>query len=285
MKNIIKLSLILTIVFGFTSCDSKDDDTSFLNDRQSASYFVPGSSANLLVEEFTTPTFDIFVGVSESKPFARSFTYSVDPSSTAVQGVDYTLSSTLSVPANSIVGSIVVTPGGYETTSLSGKTVKVVLNDVEGTILGNRDEFTLTIFRSCPVAEDYLVGTFMMQQISGSAPFGIGEAFGGDQMVEVFAKPNNVRSFNYLYAPGAFDSNYFMDLELICGNIFVSGTIQDGFGTLGCGNGSIGQATGDVTGSYDPLDDSEVTVNISDFEPDSGCTGELYQAVIKLIRQ
>lgn len=288
MKYILNFKLLfVAALLVFVSCDSKDDDTSYLDDRTSVAYFVPGSSANLLVEEFTAPTFDFVVGVSEAKPFSRTFSYSIDPSSTAEQGVDYTLSSSLEVPANSIVGTITLTPGDFSTTSLAGKTVKINLDDVEDTFIGNRDQFTLTIFRSCPLEDDYLVGTYVMEQLSGTAPFGIGSAFGGNQEVEITALPDNKRTFNYAYAPGAFDSPYFMELELICNNIFVFGTIQEGNGTLGCGSGSIGQRTGDPVGTYDPADDSEVIVNITDFSPeqDGGCAGNDYQAVIRLVRQ
>ena len=283
MNKIIKISLVLLTFIGFVSCDSSDDDTSYLNDRTSVSYFVPGSTGTLLVEEGVVSTFNVMVGISEPKPFDRSFTYSIDPSSTAVLNSDFTISSTLIIPANSVVGSISVT-GDYDTSTLTGKTVKLVLNSVDDSVLGARKVFTLNLIRYCPIPSSFFTGTYMIQQVSGNAPFGIGFAFGGNQIVEVSALTNTTRTFNYLYAPGAFDSPYYMNLDLICGSVFVSGTIQPGNGTLGCGNGSIGQSTGSTPGSYDINDDAEVTVNILDFEPDSGC-GTNYQAVIKLIKQ
>lgn len=283
MKNILKYSMIFSLFIGFVSCDSTDDDTGYLNDRTSVSYFVPGSSGTLLVEEEAPAVYEVKVGISEPKNFDRAFTYSIDPTSTAVEGVDFTTSSTLVVPANSVVGTITVT-GIYAGSVLAGKVAKFNLEDVEDALIGQRKQFSLNIFRSCPVPSDYFVGTYEIQQQSGNAPFGIGFAW-GTQTVEVTGSAN-VRSYNYSYAPAAFDSPYFMDMSLICGNIFVNGTIQPGNGTLGCGSGSIGQSTPPVPGTYDVNDDQEITVRVLDFEPLSGCAAtSQYTAVLKFVKQ
>ncbi|TBV25039.1 MULTISPECIES: hypothetical protein [Meridianimaribacter] len=283
MKKILKISLVLLTFIGFVSCDSTDDDTSYLDNRTPVAYFVPGNSGTLLVEEEAPAVYTVTVGISEAQATDRSYVVSVDPSSTAQSGVDYSINlSNLVIPAGSVVGTFTVT-GIYAGTTLAGSSLKLNLDSVEETSVLARSQFNLSIFRSCPVDSDFLTGSYMMQQISGTAPFGIGSAFGGNQIVDITADANT-RTFNYVYAPGSFDSPYFMTLDLICGNVFVSGTIQPGNGTLGCGNGSIGQSTGSTPGTYDSEDDSEVTVNILDFEPDSGCATN-YEAVIKLIKQ
>ncbi|MEZ4803673.1 MAG: hypothetical protein R2797_12950 [Gelidibacter sp.] len=120
-----------------------------MNDRDSVSYFVPNASASLFVEEGQNAVYDVKIGISEPKPYDRSFTYSIDPSSTAVEGVDYTISSSLTIPANSIVGQISIT-GNFENAVLEGKKVKLILDSVEGSVLGSRTAFTLTLVKSCP---------------------------------------------------------------------------------------------------------------------------------------
>ena len=109
MNKILKFSLLVLLFVGLSSCDSTDDNTSYLDNRVSVSFFAPGSSGTLLVKETSVSSFDIVIGISEPKPVSRAYTVSVDPSSTAVENVDFTMSSTLTMPANSTIVNITIT--------------------------------------------------------------------------------------------------------------------------------------------------------------------------------
>jgi hypothetical protein len=283
MNKFLKISLVLLTFVGFVSCDSSDDDTSFLNDRTSVSYFVPGASATLLVQETGVSTFDIKVGISEPKPVDRAFTYTIDPTSTAVENVDYTLSSTLKVPANSVVGTISVT-ANYATTSLDGKTVKLQLQTVDDAVIGARSLFTLNIVRYCPLEAPF-TGTYVLDNVSGGiAAAGFAPAFGTGITVElVEGDTDTERKFNVKCYPSFGFANPPVDaiLNFVCGSLSFEGL--SGASGVGCG-GSIAFGPADTNSTYDPADDSVFNVNFTE-NTESMCGDSPAQSVIKLTKQ
>jgi hypothetical protein len=285
MNKFLKISLVLLTFVGFVSCDSSDDDTSFLNDRTPVSYFVPGSSATLLVPEVGVTTFDVKVGISEPKPFDRAFTYTIDPSSTAVENVDYSLSSTLVVPANSVVGTISVA-ATYPTTTLTGKTVKFKLVSVEDSDIGARSLFTLNIVRYCPLEAPF-TGTYLLQNVSGGiAASGFSPAFGDGVMVElVEGDTDTERRFNVQCYSGLGLTNPPVDaiLNFVCGNLVFTG-ISASSG-IGCqGDPAIDFGPADTNSIYDPADDSMFNVNFTE-NIEATCGGDPAQSVFKLTKQ
>ena len=283
MNKIIKISLVLLTFIGFVSCDSSDDDTSYLNDRTSVSYFVPGSSGTLLVEDGVTSTFNVMVGISEPKAFDRAFTYSIDPSSTVVNNADYTISSTLNIPANSVVGSISVT-GDYAASTLEGKTLKLVLDSVDDSAIGARKVFTLTIIRYCPLEAPF-TGSYMLQNISGGIPAaGFAPAFGNNVLVSLVQGAEDTdRKFNVKAYPSFNFSNPPRDvlLSFVCGNVIFNGL--SGASGVGCG-GSIAFGPATTHATYDPANDTVITINFTE-NTESMCGNAPAQSVIRLTKQ
>ncbi|MEZ4793076.1 MAG: hypothetical protein R2783_06340 [Gelidibacter sp.] len=273
MKNkiysLVKMSLVLLAFIGFVSCDSTDDDTSFLNDRTSVSYFVPGSSGTLLVQDGITSTYDIKVGISEPKSFDRAFTYTLDPSSTAVLGTDFTVSSTLTVPANSIVGTISVT-GDYGASTLAGKTAKFNLVSVEDAVLGARKMFTLTIQRFCPVASDYLIGDYEISDVNAQIGPGNGTSNFAPGVVTITANGPTSRTWMNSLLPAFVPAPKQIVLDLICGSVI----LQDRTTGLQCTSGVpyIYVGAGASNSAYDDNDDSFLIVNYTE-DPNGSCGG------------
>lgn len=108
MKKIFLLSAVLTLVF--TSCDKGDEVGTFganntivgFPDNFSKSFFTNVSTGELLV-----PT-TLVSYVNETYPSDVTINWSVDPSSTAVAGVDYDLptSTTVTIPSGSTTANI-----------------------------------------------------------------------------------------------------------------------------------------------------------------------------------
>lgn len=277
MKYILNFKLLfIAALLVFVSCDSKDDDTSFLNDRQSVSYFVPGNSGTLQVSpDSPSSTYDVIVGVSEAKPFARTFTYTIDPSSVAVEGVDFTLSSSLEVPANSVVGFISVN-APYAASTLEGKSLKLNLTSVEDSKLGNRIQFNLNIIRFCPLGADF-TGEYLIDFVTGGVPAaGNAPALGTGIIVDVFEGDNPTeRRFNVKCYPSFGFANDPVDFSfgMICGSILANGTLDPS--GVGCG-GSISFGPAINPSTYNNDDDSTFGLTfVEDTEaqcPDS--TGE-----------
>lgn len=136
----------------------------------------------------------------------------------------------------------------------------------------------------CPVPDEYLIGDYLMERISTTEdPFfpSFGQAI-ADQPVTITGS-GAARSFVFSYFPTGFDFPQVMNLTLSCNNFLVMGTAESG--TLGCGDGSIGQSTPEVPSQYDLSDDSVVEIDFLDFEPDAGCGTGNYPVTILLTRQ
>lgn len=143
--------------------------------------------------------------------------------------------------------------------------------DNTGTLTGSffSSPFLYTANVVCFVPDGYFVGDYSITQTSGSAPFGIGDAF--TQNVTVEAPSMTQRKIAFDYDPGGFESSYEFTFDLICGEIQnFSGAIVTG--SLGCDGTSIGQ-TGIANVEYDVNDDSTFTIVIEDFNPSGGCGG------------
>ncbi|MGY8915959.1 MAG: hypothetical protein ACKVJF_12870 [Flavobacteriales bacterium] len=128
-------------------------------------------------------------------------------------------------------------------------------------------------------APNFFVGDYQMEQLSGSDPFGIGPTF-GSQVVTLSATGATQRQFNFLYYPGAFDTNYTFTMNFVCDRISMVGA-----GGLGCG-GSIGQTTGDTPTFFDQglTDDAEIILSITDFDGDGGCGTGSNQITVRLTK-
>ncbi|MGG5487904.1 hypothetical protein [Gaetbulibacter sp. PBL-D1] len=277
MKKILKISLVLLTFIGFVSCDSTDDDTSYLNDRTPVAYFVPGNSGTLLVEEGVTRNAQITVGVSESRPYDRSFTVSIDPTSSAIEGEDFLLpNTTFQIPANSLVGSFNVTSGDYEASSLSGKTVKINLVEVEDTsVIGPRITYSLVVIRYCPIPETYMVGEYAISDVAATVGPGNGtENFSSSTVtISTSATDPTARVFSASVLP-AFNSEIeTVTLYLSCGSFSMSDVLPG----LSCQPGGANPAyifstDPDNISTYDLDDDQSFVISYIE-DPDSSCGG------------
>jgi len=84
-----------------------------------------------------------------------------------------------------------------------------------------------------------------------------------DEEQTIIVEPNGTqRIFTYTYFPESFASEITITLDLICGEVFVSSSQVSG--TLGCGDGPVGQATPDIPSAYNIENDTELIVEILD---------------------
>ena len=275
MKYILNFKLLfIAALLVFVSCDSKDDDTSYLDDRQTISYFAPVNSGTLLVEEGASRFYDVKVGVSEALPYARTYTIVTDPSSEAVEGVDYTLAtSTFEIPANSVVGSFRLLSGDYDSSTLNGKTVKFNLVEVEKTkILENRSTFTLTVIRYCPIPTDYMVGDYQIQDLVATVGPGNGTANYASGVVTISAVDDDptARTFSAAVLPAFNAEIETINLYLSCGNMGMDDVNPGLFCVEGVNY--IFTADPENVPTYDLADDSAFTITYIE-DPNGSCGG------------
>lgn len=285
MKNILKsFGIILALVV--VACSTKEDDSVYLNDRTSVAYFVPGSAGTLFVREDSPSVYEVKVGVSEAKSFARNFEIEILPTSTANPD-SYTIQSgVLTIPANSVVGSFTVT-GNFDTASLTGEILRIKLLGVDDSVLGARDVFNLTIIRLCPLNASF-TGAYTLTQVTpGYAPAAGAPVFGNNVTVNVTMGSTELeRQFQVKFYPSlglGNPSNVPIVFELSCGNVNMIG--NSAASGIGCGGSiNVGPTTG-APSNFDADDDSVIEIT---FHEDSGGPGSCspgQQTTIRLEKQ
>lgn len=140
--------------------------------------------------------------------------------------------------------------------------------------------YTLT----CPVPNDRFVGDYQMSYVEPPAG-AYGPAFGENPpevTLSLVEGSSTKRQFEALYLPDLDLGQPASELEfdLVCDEtIFSSGQS----GGVGCG-GTITLGPGEENASFDFNDDSEIIINISEFENDGGCGVPATPLVIKLTK-
>jgi len=144
-----------------------------------------------------------------------------------------------------------------------------------------RSPFQYNILVTCFIPEDYFVGDYLVERISDQeSPFG--DSFSKEGQVVNITRNGAQRIFTYNYFPGTFNSEITITLDLICGEVFVTGT---GSG-LACAPGpAIGQSTPEVPSTYNTENDIEILLDLIDFDPDGGCGTGGYLVILKFTKQ
>lgn len=148
MKKINYIILFVSAII-FQSCDVDKVDDDFMNDVKTYSEFGR-TTVTLPVLEGMENTVTIPVKVSQTVA-TNGLTVSVDESSEAVEGVDFTLDQNFNFNGDMIEGYITIT-GIFETAELDGKTLILNLtsND-EDVIVQGKTQLTVVIEKQCPI--------------------------------------------------------------------------------------------------------------------------------------
>lgn len=272
MKKLI-YPFLLVMILAFQGCE--ETQSPIYDGSQTLAYF--GSSTSRVEVELNSgsQTIDIPVNVSTLSSSDRTFTVTVDAGSAPTSQYDFPGSVT--IPANSYFGSFSLT--GFEAgLSTDGVTVTFGLEGDADTSISPRSH-TSTIVLICPIPASYFQGQYQITQLSGVAPFASIQPAFGSQVVNVGGTGVS-RSFDFLYSPNNFQSDFGMTLNLICEQFQIIGRIQSG--SLSCDGGAtqIGQGNSSNPSVYTLADDSTFTLFMNDFEGpglDGGCGASPYE--------
>jgi len=147
MKTIYKI-LTLTLVFTvFISCDRDTGDTDYLNNRESTLFFN-STKGSLYVESDKTNTYTIKVGSTAVAQNSTPYIITVDPSSTALEGVDFDIITSTEIVSGTIVSSFTI-EAYFDSAITEGKTAILKLS-AEGANVSSKNTFTLDLFKYCP---------------------------------------------------------------------------------------------------------------------------------------
>jgi len=253
MKKIFLLLSSIAIVSVFTSCEDKEDihiytsgDIAYFSETTS-SLFVTASNPSKTIEVVST----------ETSGAARTYNVSVDPSSTAQSGVDYTLSaSTITIPAGEYFGTVTVN-GIFDGALETGSTLILNLTSGSGETAVFDIKHTVSIFKLC---ESDLAGLYSVTTTYGYHDFL--PSFNPnteDMEIEALGDGNYfVQDFSGgLYNGGPYSSAYgtgptSMDVEFtdICNNISWTGQTDPWGDILMDGVNEVDPVTGVITISW-----------------------------------
>lgn len=277
-----KLSFCFSLLLLITACD--EDLKIFDPNNGQTLVAFSARSVNFPVVIDMQEELAVTVNVTTVSDVDRVFNFSVVQEDTTIDSGNFALASnSVTIPAGEFTGTFNIT--GIDDENLDTDSKKLVLELTEGSDFVTGPKVDVNIFQVCPVPSDFFTGTYAIQQLSGSGPFGIGAGF-NNQTVEITAL-GLFRNFTFIYGVGSFDSDYTMQLEMVCNTIRVNGFKTPNTGTLGCGTGSIGQSTATTPGTYDVFEgDDQILVRLRDFDPDSGCgAAAQYTAELLFVKQ
>lgn len=285
MKKIFALLIVATTLF---SC-SKTESPIFDGQRR-ITYFV-ASSAQLPVVLNEGGTVSRNIVSSELSDVDRTVEIEL-VSATLEDPNAFTFTEVVTIPAGEYVGTFTV--NGFSVDELTTNNELVVFRIAaasDGSDLnGSLQQLEVQMRLVCPVPTDYFVGSYFMEQTSTQEnPFfgNFGRSF-TSQDVEVQLVENSATSrfFEFSYFGSSFQSPYFMELELSCGEFETFGTILPGNGTLGCGGGSIGVLSPPNLSDFVISDgDDVITLDVFDFAQTGGCNVTPYVVTLQFTKQ
>lgn len=150
--------LISLLALAFSGCEDHEADV------YKGQAFVQFKSPNIPfpVMESGEQILGVEIGVSQKSNVDQTFNVSVDPTSTAVAGVDYELiDRTVTIPAGKFTASIGV-KGFYENATTSGKLLKLKL-DADAALINPSygNTATVNLYQFCAFNIDELVGMYL----------------------------------------------------------------------------------------------------------------------------
>lgn len=148
MKNIFKILTLSLVAIIATSCDRDTGDYPYLDGRVNTIGYT-SSSSTLFVEDGAANNVSIGVAAT-SVVDAGSFSISVDESSTAVEGVDFTIEggNDYNFESGNIVSTFSIV-GLFEGAIVEGKTLVLNLGSADFEV-GSSNQYSLTFVQFCP---------------------------------------------------------------------------------------------------------------------------------------
>lgn len=240
-----------------TSCNRDVADINF-NNIPNTLYFA-SANGTLLVEDGAANMFNVPVSATAVASADTPYAMSIDASSTAVEGVDFEITTTNTVlPTGDIVTSYGIV-ADFDNAATEGKTVVFNLTS-DASQVADSDQYTLSLIKLCPINAPF-TGTYTLSTVVNGI-FDTPTFTDGVYTLSVGSTPTE-RVFTAPPYPafGAFTPIDFK-FSLICDNVVVAPLQETG---VGCGGStSVGPAA--TVGLYNGDDDTVIQVIYTDDE-------------------
>jgi len=247
-----KILVLLITLLTISSCETEDSQKAENFNGPTTTYFVEGSASTYFVSQVSVP-FLIKIGSTSISSSDRTYSIQVDPASTAIEGVDFSLvSNTATIPSGEYFGAVAV-QGIFEGTTPVGSTLILKISGEDAMV---NNKYTLTLVQACPLEADF-TGDYLIEELT---PYVDGPTLDTGTVVEVYKISGSE------FKRGFMSANYVLYcstpkefiFELKCGNV----TIPAPGNQSNCSCGGNLYFTNPTTPStYDLADDSyfEVT--------------------------
>lgn len=149
MKHLYKLFTLLLVASVLVSCNRDQGDTDYLQNRDTTIFFASNSFA-LFVEEGAQNIVEIPVGATQVASSDIPYTLTVDPASTAVEGVDFNILGSGTSFSNGNIISVVRIQADFDNAVIEGKVAILNLSSGDAGVSDGGNQFTLELFKFCP---------------------------------------------------------------------------------------------------------------------------------------
>lgn len=282
-KSILYIFLATTMLF-LNSCE--ETQSPIYDGAQTLAYFATSSSRVEVELNTTSTTVSIPVNVSTLSDADRTVDVTIVGGNAATN--QYSVANQVTIPAGSYFGTLDFT-GFITDLTTTGVSLELALeNGVDAGGVASPNTHAVTIALVCPIPDSYFVGTYLIEQQSGVAPFASIQPAFGTQLVDVVVSGATSRTFDFLYSPLNFESDFAMTLNLACETFQIFGDIQSG--SLSCDGGAtqIGQRNSATVSTYSLTDDSTFSLFFNDFAGeglDGGCNTNPYEIELTMTKQ
>jgi len=271
-------------LFAMFSC-SENEPKLYNGDYTKATFLTTnGEVYSLQIEKDGTGTLIIPFATSTLAPNDRIYSIELVPpediDTVVADPQTYNLPSSVTIPANELVGNIVITGQDLGLVDTDAKTFVFRIEGLNDKEFMDKQEVTVEVVEVCPLKPGVeFRGNYMLQTL---VPGAFADTF-KSEIITLEYVSEFTRTFKGTFLPGQNGGNGFSGISftfsLICGEVIVSPSNTG----VGCGDPRIFFGPATTPSTYDFEDDSEITITFT--EDYGACNAQAEQCTFKLTKQ
>jgi hypothetical protein len=257
----------MALAFALVSCEEEPLVYDNKNLNESLLSFERSSADLSVLLGSGSETYDAVVEVSTVSNADRVFDVTVVTEESTASPAFYSVGNSVTIPAGSYEGVLTITGNDIPSLTPSATTIVLELSQIDNVVFENQRS-TISIFKVCPVPEDFLVGAYDVIPLSNTSS----TAFAGSGFVSNVTGPDGLgtslvtlevgdtqtqRTFQAKLFVRASSASRKVTLSLVCNQINLASRTNVGFANF------FFDPSNNPT-SYDLSDDSQVFINYID---------------------
>jgi hypothetical protein len=217
-KDMKKVLFLLSSIIFFSSCSETEPVIYDPNNSQALVYFSR-TNANLAIEINATGQLVLPINVSTLSTEDRTVTVEVDVDKSTADIQNYTVSSSVVIPAGEYFGNLVI--NGVDVTAET--TPELLYLDIvsfsDETAVISPTTLEVSVFQFCPIAPGLFTGNYLIEELT---PFVDGPTLNHNQVVTLVATSETGRRFATKNYPNYCSPTMNFNFSLVCGEVIVA---------------------------------------------------------------